>query len=329
MKKKNKQYLNEEEEIKKANLGYSYYGGDDEHPCDWEKSRDIFLELMEETENNRGQYANTLGYIYYYGRANNGEPQYDEALKYFSIGETYGYFESTYKLSDMYMKGQGVPRDEKAAFALVSRYYNENLRKFLSGEDSCMADIALRMGVMLWDGIGCKEDKNEAFWMLTLAEYAINRRMKNCDHYGDENVKASIDKALAKCRQELAAKPAKKVSYDYLPFVETALDDGYLLDVKIEEQKNGLKFLVSPVPKVREENNPKLLVNIPEQNYCKEVEYIVFTAPKASLSFKYRRYDLYANDLILDSEKNQWIFILGRDIQCIATVNEWVYTLEK
>ncbi len=327
--KKEKKYLSEEEEQKKANLGYSYYGGDENCPCDWGKSRDIFLELMDETENNRGQYANTLGYIYYYGRTNNGQPEYDQALKYFSIGETYGYFESTYKLADMYLKGQGVPKDEKAAFALVSRYYNENLRKFLSGEDTCMADIALRMGKMLWDGIGCPEDKAEAFWMLTLAEYAIGRRIKNDKYFGDDDVKKAIDTAISKCRSELAAKPAKKVSFDYLPFVDTALDEGYLLDVKIEEIKNGLKFLVSPVPKIRDKKNPKILVNIPEQNYCKEVEYIVFTAPKASLSFKYRRYDLYANDLVLDSEKNQWVFILGRDIQCIATVDEWVYTLDK
>ncbi len=324
-----KNFLSEEEEQKKAELAYAYYGGDENHPCDWEKSRDIFLELMDETESNKGQYANSLGYIYYYGRTNGGVPQYEEALKYFSIGEAYGYFESTYKLADMYMKGQGMPQDKKAAFALVSRYYNENFKKFLTGEDSCVADLSLRMGKMLWEGIGCEQDKEEAFWMLTLAEYAINRRIKNDKHYGDDQVKKSIKEALDKCREELSEKPVKKMSYDYLPFIDTALDDGYLLDVKIEEQKNGLKFLISPVPKLREKNNPKFLINIPEQNYCKEVDYVVFTAPKGTLSFKYRRYDLYANDLFLDADKNQWAFILGRDIQCIATVSEWVYALDK
>ena len=325
--KKKSRYLSEEQEKEKAELGYAYYGGNSEYPCDWVKSRDIFLELMEESENKRGQYANTLGYIYYYGRTNDGVPQYDLALKYFSIGEAYGYFESTYKLADMYMKGQGVPKDEMAAFALVSRYFNETLKKFLMGEDSCMADLALRMGRMLWNGTGTEKDEHEAYWMLNLAEYAIDRRMKCDRQYGDEKVKAAIDTEIKKCREKLENVPAKKVHFDYLPFINTIIDEGYLLDIKIEEQKNGLKFFIRPVQKLREEKTPKILINIPEQNYCRETDYITFTAPKGALSFKYRRYDLYANDLFLDSEKNQWVFILGRDIQCIATVTDWVYTL--
>ena len=85
--------------------GYGCYGGDHIYDCDWEESRRLITKLFEKTEN--PTYANTLGYIYYYGRCNKGVPEYDKAFQYFSIGATHGVMESMYKQADMYLSGKG------------------------------------------------------------------------------------------------------------------------------------------------------------------------------------------------------------------------------
>jgi len=64
--------------------GYCYYCGTKIYPNNWVKARDAFIEYYNLTGD--ASAANTLGYIYYYGRCNNGVPEYDEAFKYFSIG---------------------------------------------------------------------------------------------------------------------------------------------------------------------------------------------------------------------------------------------------
>ena len=53
-----------------------------------------------------------IGYIYYYGRCWDGQPQYDEAFRYFSVGAAGGIYESRYKLADMFAKGYGVVQNK-------------------------------------------------------------------------------------------------------------------------------------------------------------------------------------------------------------------------
>ena len=62
--------------------GYCYYCGTKIYPNDWLKARDAFEEYYQMTGD--ASAANTLGYIYYYGRCNGGVPEYDKAFRYFS-----------------------------------------------------------------------------------------------------------------------------------------------------------------------------------------------------------------------------------------------------
>ena len=113
---------------------YCCYGGDPLYSCDWKTSRDCLLQLMEHPDTDdedRGRFANTLGYIYYYGRCNDGVPQYEEAAKYYSLGAACGYYESCYKMVDLYMNGHGVINIEMAALNLVSWVYGETRKRFL------------------------------------------------------------------------------------------------------------------------------------------------------------------------------------------------------
>ena len=71
--------------------GYACYGGNRLYPCDWPASRDCIMRLFDKTGD--PQYANTLGYIYYYGRCTNGVPEYEKAYEMFVISAANGLHE--------------------------------------------------------------------------------------------------------------------------------------------------------------------------------------------------------------------------------------------
>jgi len=306
-------------------LGYSYYGGDSAFECDWVKSRNMFLELMEAVPEKNGQWANTLGYIYYYGRANNGTPQYEEAFKYFSIGEVYGYFESTYKLADMYLNGKGVTKDEYAAFHLISRYYDENLEHFLSGEDdSKLADLALRMGSMYLKGQGVERDPKRAHEFLLIAEYAINLRMKNHDCYGDSKVKAAIDKTLSECRELVDIEDAKKMLFT-IPLgslMATVWD--YVIFVELKEMKEGLKITSK---RVRKTSGKLELIKLVMTDYGKAafVDTVTDVAIKAKkYSVQSGKNSFYADKVSRENGK-VYYYLLGN---LVATIDCELFKLK-
>lgn len=62
--------------------GYLCYGGSPLYECDWDETVRCYEKVLESGYNSG--VANSLGYIYYYGRTNNGVPDYDKAYRYFS-----------------------------------------------------------------------------------------------------------------------------------------------------------------------------------------------------------------------------------------------------
>ena len=96
---------------------YACYGhGNAAYGQDWQASLACLLKLMELDPD--PQTANTLGYMYYYGRCTDGVPEYDKAFYYFSIGAAGWYYESRYKLADMLRHGYGVAKNSRASAAL-------------------------------------------------------------------------------------------------------------------------------------------------------------------------------------------------------------------
>lgn len=108
-------------------FGYACYGGDNPvFECDWVKARDCFLKLCSldtADDLDKCYFANTLGYIFYYGRCNDGVPENEKALKYFTVGANGGIYESMYKLADMYINGYGTDKNKRAAEYLISSVY--------------------------------------------------------------------------------------------------------------------------------------------------------------------------------------------------------------
>ena len=179
--------------------GYCYYCGTKIYPNDWFKAREAFEEYYQMTGD--ASAANTLGYIYYYGRCNGGVPEYDKAFMYFSVGYAYSYFESTYKLADMLAHGYGVVKNEESANHLYWSVYKKNLKRFIKGDDCKFADTALRMGNVYRCGIGVEADPEMAYSYYLQADYAIRKRMDDNNQYGDNVVFEKIQKALDEIRK--------------------------------------------------------------------------------------------------------------------------------
>ena len=269
--------------------GYCYYSGNKMYPQDFYKAREAFHKYYMMTGS--AMAANTLGYIYYYGRCNDGKPQYGEAFKYFSIGHAGGVFESTYKLADMFSRGLCVAKNDKIANELYWSVYNENFELFRYEHFDCkFADAALRMGNCFHYGIGCEEDLETAYAYYLQAEYAIAKRIKESSHYGDTVVYESVQKAMENVRQEYK-KHDNKVVMDR-PHWVLWLGIGVRKAVlRLAPFPDGsLMIEAKPLKCFKDkEEPPKILVVIPQADYCSlKSKLMVRTAPESS-------YEIYGN----------------------------------
>jgi len=172
-------------------------------PCDWEKSKELLLILFEEgSDVDQALAANTLGYIYYYGRCNGGTPQYEEAFKYFSIGAFFGVDESTYKIGDMFLNGKGVPKNRTTARHLYHKVYDTTLPNFEDGVlTGKFADAALRLGGYYEKG--SEENLMLAYTYYLEACFAINCRTAVEYNYGDSVVARRVREGLERVKHSL------------------------------------------------------------------------------------------------------------------------------
>lgn len=249
---------------------YGCYGGNRAFPCDWITSRDTFLKLSEIDDN--PYLANSLGYIYYYGRCTDGEPEYEKAFRYFSIGAAAGIYESQYKLSDMFRHGYGVPKNGNIASDIIWRMYNEKIKDIYNSIlNSKFADVALRLGNLKKEGIGSKKNANAAYYYYLQADFAIRMRMLEDDQYGDskvaEGIRSSIDAILPLTKYQ---RPRRTVRYDDLDsLLKSSHSDTHRMEMKIRRAKDGelhLKFRV--LPKGDDNYPPRLFITEPIAHFC-------------------------------------------------------------
>lgn len=250
---------------------YGCYGGNAAFDCDWETSRDCLEKLLELTGS--GEYANTLGYIYYYGRCSDGEPDYDNALKYFTVGAFQGIVESLYKISDMLANGYGVPKNPNSAANIIVSLFHDSREKFCREYYDCkFADIAFRLGTMLEEGFGIRQDKQVAYSCYQQANLAIRLRMKNDPQYGDTKVFARITERLNALDLELIKQEffADTVSLFGPVFVQEFLENGYDVSMHVVPLTDGsYKITFEKLPDAENQNAFLQLVSIPEFRYCK------------------------------------------------------------
>lgn len=253
--------------------GYGCYGGNCVYDCNWEIAKDCMIKLTKLTDD---EFAhNTLGYIYYYGRCNDGVPEYDKAFKHFSIGAASGVFESMYKLADMFADGKGVPKSPKAAANIIIGMYDENYDIFCNEQfDGKLADVALRMGDIYEYGKGVEIDFDKAYYYYLQAGYAIDTRMKHHDIYGDSRVKSRI----SECIERICAKLddnyfAPMQIFDAPAVLGLMLSESNMLDISFG-RKDEQAYISAA--RLADENMIKnILVTIPEIQYCELTNSVV------------------------------------------------------
>ncbi|MBQ6661634.1 MAG: sel1 repeat family protein [Lachnospiraceae bacterium] len=247
--------------------GYCYYGGTKLYPCDWVKARDAFLEYYGMTGDPTA--ANTLGYIYYYGRCNGGVPQYDEAFRYFSIGHAFTIYESTYKLADMFAHGYGVVRNDETAARLYISVYENNRGMFMDGNYECkFADAALRIGNCFRYGLGVRQSLETAYYYYLQADLAIRLRAKAGSHYGDTTVYRGIQKAMEDVRREYTERSRTECFIGPV-WANWAVSDHRCGKVAITRLKDGALSIHFSLLRVHgDEETPRMLITIPRADYC-------------------------------------------------------------
>ncbi len=288
--------------------GYCYYCGTIIYPNDWIKARDSFIEYYKMTGD--ASAANTLGYIYYYGRCNNGVPEYDEAFKYFSIGHAYTYFESTYKLADMFAHGYGVVKDGKTANHLYWSVYNQTFKQFITGiQESKFADAALRIGNCYRDGIGVEKDIRAAYYFYLQADYAIRQRISVANHYGDTSVYTGIQKSLNSIRSEYT-EHRRTLKFVYPGWIDWTLIDHRRCKLKIRKLKNGVLGIdASPVNRYDENEPPMMLITVPEADHCELYKKIrIKTAPNTKFIPYSDSPEIVFDHIEYDDERNKTSF---------------------
>ncbi len=247
-------------------LGYNYYEGLFDFPLDYSKSLYYLTKYFELTEDM--DVTRPIGYIYYYGRNNNGIPQKDKAFQYFVLGHLAGYFESTYKLADCYLNGYGTIKSFKTAYELVSSIYDKSYSYFLDGHHSKFADVALRMGNFYKKGIHIKLDLEDAKYYYLLARCAIKERLKEINEYpGDRSVAIGINESLNELKDN-DERIIKNKGYLISSFKEYFNNEDNI--IKIDFIKGYIHIYISS------KKNKYLFNVIPSLNFVERTELIEY-----------------------------------------------------
>lgn len=182
--------------------GWSSYTGNLLYPQNWKQAEMYLLKSLEEYQNPYA--ANALGYIYYYGRVNDGVAEYDKALQFFTLASMANIIEARYKLTDLMVSGKGFPMQipNYAYNILIDMYKNELLPKFREGNFSCeFADVAIRLGnLFMATAEEEAEDAMNAYRYYLIGQYALDLRMKSFEKYGDKSILAKLLPEIEKAK---------------------------------------------------------------------------------------------------------------------------------
>ena len=257
--------------------GYMCYEGTDAYPQNFKMSRLLLSASFEQTL--KPQLANSLGYIYYYGRTTGGKPDYDQAFRYFSYGAASKVVESTYKLADMYAHGYGIWKNPSAAFALNSEVYRSCLPPFLAGQTrGKFADTALRMGLCYENGWGTSPDAEKAYHYDLQALYAIRLRRAQGEAYGDEKVEQNIVSAV-----ERMSKASREMKLPAIELCDRAIQrifhNAGRLRLRVKKEKDdGYRLIFRHLPETGAKKRLPFLLTSTQQDFCVLEKKIVIMA---------------------------------------------------
>ncbi len=280
---------------------YAAYEGNELYPQDWFVARDCLEELLELTGDPNP--ANSLGYIYCYGRCNNGVPEYEKAFANFSLAAACGLYQGMYKLGDLYLHGHGCRKSEQAAYNLYRMVYDDCISITGFDERGQFADAALRLGNCYLDGRYRSKNPGVAYYYFLQAKYAIDRRLR-FEEYGDRSVLMNICDGLKRAKEQLPPYYFRNyLNYadDYLFKLFTNAGTSILHMEKKDDET--LELTLS-----REEKDAApLFLTFPQLNLCGMKSKLKFTAEKVE-GYVLKEGDTAIDDTAYEKEGNAVIF---------------------
>ncbi len=308
-------------------VAFGTYGGNCIYKCDWKRSEELLLGLVDLYGEEESLYYNSLGYIYYYGRTTDGVPDYARALQYFTIGAVGGVFESRYKLADMLLAGYGLPKNASAAAKLIIEMYDENYDIFCAGEyRGSFADINARMGYLYEKGLGVEKDLNTSYYHFLQASYALERRKQAKNNFGDDSVQKRIEEGLARVRAQIPEEEfSDQVDFGTPAILGLMLRSCSGLDITLD-YRQGRYFITGKTLAGTDELSENLITII-EMDFCNlanEVELEVVGISDVSTD------DFPAKAFVTHIERNEdtdaWEFYHGDYLLLSFACEKFVFT---
>lgn len=316
--------------------GYRLYNTAGRNKDLWQKCADCFIYLIEHgsRDDKKAQYGNTLGYIYYYGRTNDYNPEYDKAFEYFSIGAEGGFYESLYKLGDMYLNGYYVDENPEMAVKLYLAVYEDVEQQFRDEVfEGVFADISLRLGSLYRMGIGCKQDDHKALFIYTMADYAIKERMKHEEFFGNRKVAASIASELSELQKKLGVDTSVDVIKEEYPQVLPIMfSDGYIANMTFS--RGGDKVIIqaeriSPFDDIYD--TPRVPVIFSEYGYLAFYDMLIETAVGVTEFELLSTHEdnNYIDEIRYDDKGNRYEFCFEGEIVAAIKAKEFVFEFDR
>lgn len=306
---------------------YGCYGGNKIFECDWNASLECLLKLVDLAGD--PFYYNTIGYIYYYGRCNNGEPEYDKAFQYFAVGAAHGVFESMYKVADMFIAGKGCLKNPAAGAKIILSLYSDNRDIFCGGGyDGKFADVALRVGGLFENGIGVDKDIESAYNFYLEAKLAIDMRMSEHDYYGDKKVSRNIEDAIARVRKNLPEDYfADEVTLEAPVPIGMLMGKSAGIDLSLDVCSRGYKLHAKGW--ASEDTNAQALFNMPELNFChliNETELILPSSTEILTDISDMPYNAFVTGILYDEDADVWQFMCGERAMLAIKTEGFIFT---
>jgi hypothetical protein len=223
------------------------------------------------------ELARRIGKIYA-GVGTNGMPDWEQAYKYYSIAAIGKDAEASYLLADMFLLGHGVERNNTNAKNLVWEHYYEQMELFNQGKENWFAEYAYEAGQVAVADFP-EIEFQEAYRYFLQADTAEKTKV-NADKIHHEyflRMTSSIMESLLPNTNY--SHPRNYLQYDCLEsFITEALDnDSNLILTMHKDDAIGEEFITLKRQKTEEGIQPKLLVTVPQAQYCAQVDEVTLT----------------------------------------------------
>lgn len=281
-------------------LGYSHFEGGTLYRQNWTLAKKYLLESFEKQGD--PYVATALGFIEYFGKDNN-TPNYEKAFSYFSYAALDGIEEAILRTGDMLVHGRGVKRNVDMGLSMITEGYKSSLEEFCQGHyGNKFAEYAILMGNSCKEKLIYEMGVRDEYRFYLEAEYALRQR-KKFKYYGDESLKADVQKELEKIRQEIGIDVNETtLKADFPIFINQIYDEKFPALVTIDKTKAGYKLIIKrvnlskmlnfdaiekvigkEVDNFKKSIEAKTLVTYPELSYVNLVSEIEFLLEDVSL----------------------------------------------